>query len=55
MNIIITAPSLNPNENVSGISSVAQFIISNNGGQRYLHFELGKRTRRGEDGIVCRL
>lgn len=45
MNIIITAPSLNPNENVSGISSVAQFIISNNGGQRYLHFELGKKDK----------
>lgn len=44
MNIIITAPSLNPNENVSGISSVAQFIISN-GGQRYLHFELGKKDK----------
>lgn len=45
MEIIITAPSLNPNENVSGISSVAQFIISNNGGQRYLHFELGKKDK----------
>lgn len=45
MNIIITSPSLNPNENVSGISSVAQFIISNNGGQRYLHFELGKKDK----------
>lgn len=45
MNIIITAPSLNPNENVSGISSVAQFIISNNGRQRYLHFELGKKDK----------
>lgn len=45
MNIIITAPSLNPNENVSGISSVAQFIISNNGEQRYLHFELGKKDK----------
>lgn len=45
MNIIITAPSLNPNENVSGISSVAQFIISNNGGRRYLHFELGKKDK----------
>lgn len=45
MNIIITSPSLNPNENVSGISSVAQFIISNNGGQRYLHFEIGKKDK----------
>lgn len=43
MNIIITSPSLNPKENVSGISSVTQFIISNNRKQNYLHFELGKK------------
>ena len=43
MDIIITSPSLNPNENVSGISSVTQFIISNNRKQNYLHFELGKK------------
>ena len=29
-NVIITAPSLNPKENVSGVSSVVQFIIENN-------------------------
>ena len=43
MDIIITSPSLNPKENVSGISSVTQFIISNNWKQNYLHFELGKK------------
>ena len=43
MNIIITAPSLNPKENVSGISSVAQFIISNNKEMEYIHFEVGKK------------
>ena len=43
MDIIITSPSLNPKENVSGISSVTQFIISNNRKQNYLHFELGKK------------
>lgn len=48
MNIIITSPSLNPKENVSGISSVTQFIISNNPRCRYLHFELGKKD--GERG-----
>lgn len=43
MDIIITSPSLNPNENVSGISSVTQFIINNNKEHRYIHFELGKK------------
>lgn len=43
MNVIITSPSLNPEENVSGISSVAQFIISNNDNVEYIHFEVGKK------------
>lgn len=43
MKIIITSPSLNPEENVSGISSVAQFIISNNKEVEYVHFEVGKK------------
>ena len=43
MKIIITSPSLNPEENVSGISSVAQFIISNNKEVDYIHFEVGKK------------
>lgn len=42
-NIIITSPSLDPKQNVSGISSVTKFIIDNNVEQRYLHFELGKK------------
>ncbi len=45
MDIIITSPSLNPKENVSGISSVTQFVISNNRECHYLHFELGKKDR----------
>lgn len=40
--IIITSPSLNENINVSGISSVTKFIINNNPGNHYIHFELGK-------------
>lgn len=43
MKVIITSPSLNPEENVSGISSVTQFIISNNKEAEYIHFEVGKR------------
>lgn len=45
MEVIITSPSLDPSENVSGISSVTQFIISNNRGVRYIHFELGRKDR----------
>lgn len=45
MDVIITSPSLNPKENVSGISSVTQFIISNNSQCRYIHFELGKKDK----------
>ena len=43
MNIIITSPSLDPNKNVTGISSVTQFIIDNNKYNNYIHFELGKK------------
>ena len=43
MNVVITSPSLNPEENVSGISSVAHFIISNNKEVDYIHFEVGKK------------
>lgn len=43
--IIITSPSLNPKENVSGISSVTKFIIDNNPKGLYLHFELGKKDK----------
>lgn len=42
MKIIITSPSLDTSENISGISSVVQFIIDSNSGQEYVHFELGR-------------
>ncbi len=47
MNIIITAPSLDLNHNVSGISSVTQFIIEKNPTHHYIHFEIGKRDQAG--------
>lgn len=53
MDIIITAPSLDPEQNVSGVSSVVKFIIDNNKEHHYIHFELGKRDR--ERGGVFRL
>lgn len=43
MTIIITSPSLDEKINVSGISSVTKFIISNNKENHYIHFELGKK------------
>ncbi len=43
MKIIIVSPSLNLNENVSGISSVTQFIINHNKNHDYVHFTIGKR------------
>lgn len=41
--IIITAPSLDPKDNVSGISAVARFIIANNPSCEYIHFMIGKK------------
>ena len=41
--ILITAPSLDTKHNVSGISSLTNFIINNNSNHVYKHFELGKR------------
>lgn len=53
MNVIIVSPSLNPKENVSGISSVTQFIISNNKDVNYIHFLLGRKDN--EKGGLFRL
>lgn len=41
--ILITAPALDTKNNVSGVSSVANFIISNNTQYQYRHFELGRK------------
>lgn len=40
--IIITGPSLDTKKNVSGISSLTNFIINNNDTYHYNHFVLGK-------------
>lgn len=45
MQTIITSPSLDPTQNVSGVSSVTQFIIDNNGVVDYVHFELGRKDK----------
>ena len=51
--VIITAPSLDPSKNVSGVSAVAKFIIDNNRKCHYRHFEMGKKD--DEKGGVVRL
>lgn len=53
MKSIIVSPSLDPSQNVSGISAVTQFIISNNQEVEYVHFELGKKDK--EKGGVFRV
>lgn len=53
MKIIIVSPSLDPKQNVSGVSSVAQFIIHNNPSHEYIHFELGKKDN--EKGGIFRI
>lgn len=42
MNILITSPSLNPQKNVSGVSTVVNTIIKANVGQQYFHYLLGR-------------
>lgn len=51
--VIITAPSLDPTQNVSGVSSVVKFIIDNNPEVEYVHFELGKKDK--EKGGIHRI
>lgn len=45
MQAIITSPSLDPTQNVSGVSSVTQFIIDYNDAVEYVHFELGRKDK----------
>jgi glycosyltransferase involved in cell wall biosynthesis len=42
MNILITAPSLSPTQNVSGISTMVQTIILHNKQHNYYHYLLGR-------------
>lgn len=45
MNILITAPSLDPLQNVSGVSTVVNNIIHFNKQHHYFHYKLGSRDR----------
>ena len=51
MKVIINSPSLDPKVNVSGISSVTQFIISNNKEVDYIHFEVGRKDTESQGAI----
>ncbi|SHE35314.1 Glycosyltransferase involved in cell wall bisynthesis [Bacteroides luti] len=50
--IVIVCPTLDPN-NISGVSSVARFIIKNNRSVTYTHFEIGKKNH--EKGGLFRI
>lgn len=45
MKVVISAPSLDPTQNVSGVSSVVNFIIEHNSRYEYVHFMLGKKDK----------
>lgn len=49
MKVIINSPSLDPKVNVSGISTVTQFIISNNKEVDYIHFEVGRKDAESQN------
>lgn len=51
MKVIINSPSLDPKVNVSGISSVTQFIISNNKEVNYIHFEVGRKDAESQGAL----
>lgn len=51
MKVIINSPSLDPKVNVSGISAVTQFIISNNKNVDYIHFEVGRKDAESQGAL----
>lgn len=53
MNVLITAPSLDVNKNVSGISAVVNTIIDNNKENNYVHHLAGRED--GSTGILQRI
>lgn len=48
MDVIIVAPSLKIESNVSGVSSVARFIVENNCILNYQHFQQGRQDNEGK-------
>lgn len=56
-NVLITSPSLNTKENVSGISSITRLLISYNVKVNYFHFVLGRKdnSKRGLSWLFTQL
>lgn len=52
MKVIINSPSLDPKVNVSGISAVTGFIISNNKEVDYIHFEVGRKDAESQGAFA---
>lgn len=52
MKVIINSPSLDPQINVSGISAVTGFIISNNKEVDYIHFEVGRKDAESQGAFA---
>ena len=50
--VIITSPSLDTKENVSGVSSVVNFIINSNKDYSYIHFLIGKRDNESGNAFI---
>ena len=51
MKVIINSPSLDPKVNVSGISAVTQFILSQNKEVNYIHFEVGRKDTESQGSL----
>jgi glycosyltransferase involved in cell wall biosynthesis len=47
MKVLITAPALDENDNVSGISSIVRSIVSSDSDIAYSHFEAGRKDQEG--------
>lgn len=57
MNILVTSPSLNPSDNVSGISSIVRLLMQYNRDVKYFPFVLGRRDndKRGLSWLVIQI
>lgn len=49
-NVLILSPSLNPEDNISGISSVVRLLVENNDNVNYIPFIQGKRDKDSRGG-----
>ena len=52
MNILISAPSLNPSKNVSGVSTMVNTVIKHNKKHHYFHYLLGRSDQNKNRLII---